>query len=362
MDITVAICTYNGAERLPAVLNRLAVQHVLPNAAMCWEVVVVDNNSADDTKQVVKAYQASAALPYKLTCVDEFRQGLAFARRRAIQVAEGALVAFLDDDNLPDENWLQAVYSFGRSHPSAGAYGSQIIGRYESPPPLNFDRIACFLAVIGRGDRAFRYDQLDRWLFPAGAGLVVRRQAWLDQVPAQPKLTGVSANGLNGKGEDIETLSYLRKGGLPIWHNPEMKVEHVIERDRLTKHYLLKLFKGVGLSRYHTRTIRFKRWQRSPVVFAYFLKDLCHLLVHSLKHAKSASTIVTSCERTLLYYSILSPFYHALSLRNFGLVRVSLSRYGLARYGGLKKIDLVDDRQSVDEPSIRLKSLRADSS
>ena len=92
-------------------------------------------------------------------------------------------------------------------------------------------------------------------------------------------------------------------------HNPEMKIEHVIGRDRLTKPYLLKLFKGVGLSRYHTRTIRFQPWQKLPVVFAYGLQDLFRLLMYSMAHCKDRSSVVVQCEFTLLYYSFLSPFY-----------------------------------------------------
>ncbi|MEM9091451.1 MAG: glycosyltransferase, partial [Cyanobacteria bacterium P01_F01_bin.53] len=200
MDITVVICTYNGADRLPAVLDRLAAQAVAPSVN--WELVVVDNNSQDQVAQVASSHPIKSLLSSRMKIVYEYRQGLAYARRRAVQVARGELLAFLDDDNLPNPNWIQEVYTFGQQYPDAGAYGSQIVGQYGSPPPPKFERIACFLAVIDRGNQSFRYDQLDRWLFPAGAGLVVRRQAWLQTVPTQPALSGVSAKGLNGKGED----------------------------------------------------------------------------------------------------------------------------------------------------------------
>jgi len=310
MDITVAICTYNGAERLPLVLNYLKSQILSPEVS--WEIVVVNNNSCDQTTQVVGLYQDNSRLGQRLRYASEARQGLAYARRRAVQLAKGKLVAFLDDDNLPDSRWLQAVFDFGQQHPTAGAYGSKIAGRYETPPPPDFERIACFLAIIDRGDRPFRYDQLQHWLFPAGAGLVVRRQAWLASVPAQPALTGVKAQQLSGKGEDIETLSYLRKDGWQIWHNPAMQIEHVVGCDRLTSSYLLKLFRGVGLSRHHTRTIRFKQWQKPVAVCAYVLRDLSRLLVYSVRHWHHRSAIVNQCELTLLRYSLLSPIYHVV--------------------------------------------------
>lgn len=307
MDITVVICTHNGAPHLPNVLDRLATQVCM--AAINWEIVIVDNNSNDQTVWVVQLYQALPAFADKLQYVFEPKQGLAFARRCAVQVAKGDLLAFLDDDNLPNPHWVQAVYNFGQKHPDAGAYGSQIVGRCEIEPPPDFERIACFLAVIDRCNLPFRYDQLNRWLFPAGAGLVVRRQAWLANVPEQPALSGVAAQDLTGKGEDIETLSYLRKAGWPIWHNPGMRIEHVIARDRLSAHYLLALFRGVGLSRYHTRMIRFRHWQRPFATMAYCLNDLRRLIFHYLKYSRAESSVVVWCELTLLYYSMLSPFY-----------------------------------------------------
>lgn len=316
MDVTVAVCTYNGAPYLGSLLEKLSSQSIV--GPMSWEIIVVDNNSNDDTANIVGQFQSSGNSDNRLRYLFESRQGLAFARRRAIQAAKGELIAFLDDDNLPGTRWVQAVYDFGQRYPKAGAYGSQILGAYESKPPENFERIACFLAVIDRGQHPFRYDLLDRWLFPAGAGLVVRRQAWLAAVPEQPRLSGVSGEKLTGKGEDIETLSYIRKTGWQIWHNPEMQVEHMIGRDRMAPAYLLKLFRGVGLSRHHTRMIRYQRWQRPFVVVAYGVNDLRRWLLHYYSHYHDISSIVIRCELTLLYYSILSPFYALLqTLRKY---------------------------------------------
>lgn len=327
MDITVVICTYNGAHRLPLVFERLAFQVFA--TPVVWEIVIVDNNSTDQTAQVVQRYRGLPVFSERLRYVFEPKQGLAFARRSAVRVARGKQLAFLDDDNLPRSNWLQAVYDFGQQHSQAGAYGSQVVGCYEVEPPPGFERIACFLAVIDRGDEPFRYDLLSRWLFPAGAGLVVQRQAWLAQVPGQPALSGVAGQSLSGKGEDIETLSYLRRGGWQIWHNPEMQIEHVIGGDRLTPSYLLALFRGVGLSRYHTRRIRFRSWQRPFVVVAYSFSDLRRLIAYCIAHCQDSPSLVTRCERTLLLYSFLSPFYGAFQ----ALVRIIAQQNLFMRLG-----------------------------
>ncbi|MEL7509372.1 MAG: hormogonium polysaccharide biosynthesis glycosyltransferase HpsE [Cyanobacteria bacterium J06554_1] len=307
MDITVIICTYNGASRLPKLFQHLTCQ--ILTGLIDWDIVIVDNNSQDETAHVVQNYQLLPEFADKLQYCFEPRQGLAFARRCAAQVARGELLAFLDDDNLPNPHWVQAVYDFGQQHPQAGAFGGQIVGIYEGELPSRFDRIACFLAVIDRGQVPFRYDLLGRWLFPAGAGLVVRREAW-SVVPQQPVLSGVSMDNLAGKGEDIETLSYIRKDGWQIWHNPAMEIGHEIGCDRISPPYLFRLFRGVGLSRHHTRMIRFQPWQKPLAVVGYALKDLIQLIKHCLTHCHLLrSDLVAQCELILLLNSLLSPFY-----------------------------------------------------
>ena len=309
IDLTVAICTYNGETRLPHVLDRLLSQ--TQTDRFSWEVIIIDNNSCDRTAQIVQQYQQIWPEAYPIRYYFEAQQGLAFARRLAIKRARGGLVGFLDDDNLPSANWAATAYSFGQLHPKAGAYGSQIQAEYEVKPPENFEQIACFLGAIDRGQEPFRYDLLKRWLFPAGAGLAIRKQAWLESVAENPILTGVAGTSLSAKGEDIETLSYLRKKGWEIWHNPEMKITHYIPKERLEKTYLIKLFRGVGLSRYQTRMLQFSLWTAPLMLLVYLVNDLRKLIGHYYRYRGVLKTdLVALCQHELLIYSLISPFYH----------------------------------------------------
>ncbi|MDY6784149.1 MAG: hormogonium polysaccharide biosynthesis glycosyltransferase HpsE [Cyanobacteriota bacterium] len=309
MDLTVAICTHNGADRLPDVLECLRGQ--ILTESFVWEVLVVDNNSTDETSRIIRQFQENWSVDVPLIGSFEAQQGLAYARRKAIAQARGKLIAFLDDDNLPTETWIAAVERFGRCHPRVGAYGSCIQGQYELEPPPNFKRIASFLAIVDRGKTAFCYNRRKDWVFPAGAGLVVRKQVWLDAVPTTPVLAGVKGKSLRGKGEDIETLTYIRKAGWEIWHNPEMQIYHKIPARRLERQYLIRLFKGVGLGRYPFRALRFATWQRIPIIPLYFLKDLYELLLHLFQNGHLLrKDIVFNCEVTLLWWSLISPAYH----------------------------------------------------
>ena len=308
---SVVICTYNGEFRLPALLDRLRSQH-LPHP-LTWEILIVDNNSHDHTAQCIHTYQQQWPEHIPLRYVFEPRQGLAYARRCAIRAVNSELIGFLDDDTLPANDWVAQAHQFGQHHPHIGAYGSAIDGRYESEPPAGFERIASCLAVIQRGDTPFQYHSR-QGVLPAGAGMVVRHQAWLTCVPTEPALSGVCGISLQTKGEDVETLNYIRQGGWPIWHNPQMQLTHVIPQKRLCPSYLLPLFQCIGMSRYHLRRVRYPHWQRPWMLLLHGVNDLRKLLTHILKTKQFYPTdLVTACERTLLIHSFISPIYRLLA-------------------------------------------------
>ena len=310
IDITVAIPTYNGADRLPLVLDRLRSQTHLDG--INWEIIVCDNGSTDDTATVVKQYQKDwqthwpegVALHYRFAA----EQGAAFARQRAVEAAEGELIAFLDDDNLPASDWLYQAISFARTYPEAGAFGSQIHGQFESELPAELENIKCFLAIIERGNEPHLYEPANKILPPA-AGLVVRKSAWLSSVPERLFLNNKGKEaGLAS--EDLEAMLYIQKAGHDIWYNPAMIVHHDIPDGRLRKDYLLTLFRCVGLSRFHIRLLGLKKWKRPAAIPAYIANDICKLALHRIRHgARQQLSTTEACKRTLLTSSATSPFF-----------------------------------------------------
>ncbi|WGV27764.1 hormogonium polysaccharide biosynthesis glycosyltransferase HpsE [Halotia branconii] len=306
LDFTVAIPTYNGASRLPELLERLRNQ--LNTENFSWEIIVVDNNSIDNTAKLVQSYQENWQCPYPLKYCFEVKQGAAYARKKAVEVALGKLIGFLDDDNYPVSNWVAAAYAFAQKYPHAGAYGSQIHPDWEVEPPENFRRITPFLAITERGDIPLLYEPKKR-LLPPSAGLVVRRQAWLESVPNQPILTGrVTGNMLTS--EDLEMLCYLQKSRWEIWYNPEMEIYHKIPQARLQKDYLIPFFRGIGLSRYVTRMVNIKPWYRPVALVGYIINDLRKIILHLLKYrTKVKHDLVIACEMQLFFSSLISPFY-----------------------------------------------------
>ncbi|OIP68188.1 MAG: glycosyl transferase [Oscillatoriales cyanobacterium CG2_30_40_61] len=306
VDITIAIPTYNGATRLPAVLEKLQLQ--TGTEKIKWEIIIIDNNSTDNTAKIVKNYQQNwldnVPLKYSL----ETQQGAAFARKRAIKESESLLIGFLDDDTLPALDWVEKAYKFAQEHPQAGAFGSQIHGVYEVEPPANFNRISSFFAITERGKTPHLYEPKIKML-PPSAGLVVRRQVWLENVPEKTFLSGRSSQSILNS-EDLEAIMYIQNTGWEIWYNSEMHLYHQIPKQRLERDYLLFLMRSTGLARHHIRMLRLKPWQR-PLLFPVGLaNDIRKAIAYYLKHRQELKTdVVAACEMEFLKSSVISPFY-----------------------------------------------------
>lgn len=307
LDITVVIPTYNGAERLPQVLDRLKQQENIEQ--LHWEVIICDNNSGDYTVDVVSAYQKDWLRENSLRYCFVAEQGAAFARQRGVIESRGAVIAFLDDDNIPAFNWLLSVQCFANHHPQAGAFGSQIHGDFQGKLPEGFEHIACFLAIVERGHQPQLYHPKSKILPPA-AGLAVRREAWLGAVPERLFLNhkGKKA-GLAS--EDLEAMLHIQKAGWDVWHNPDMVVTHQIPGERLQRDYLVALLRCVGLSRFYIRWLGTKDWQRPFKIPVYIVNDCQKLVRHYLENGFQQTNLSTlaACERALLINTIVSPTF-----------------------------------------------------
>jgi len=304
MDFTVAICTFNGATRLPQLLDRLQSQQATP---LLWEVLIIDNASTDDTAIVVAHYQQNWKSSSVLRYVQEPCPGLTHARRRAFQDAQGDLVGFLDDDNWPEPTWVSAAYSFGSNHDRAGAYGSCIHPFFDQEPPPGFDRIALYFALRPQTSTYCyndRYRKHLRKMFPPGAGVVVRKQAWLDSVPSEQRLAGVKGTSLATKSEDVEMMSYLFYRGWEIWHCGEMKIQHHIPSDRFQPKYLAKFFRGIGRSRYITRMQAYPPALHWLLIPLYLGMDFLKIVIFFIKNFRDLRTDVVKAAEWKLLLSV----------------------------------------------------------
>src|SRR5512135_3394307 len=127
---SVIICTWNRAKSLAVTLESIE-RSELP-ASVSWEVLIVDNNSKDDTKAVFEQFQRRQ--PQRYRYVFEPRQGKSFALNTAIDNARGAILVFTDDDVTVDPHWLAETVAIFDRQPCAGV-GGKIVDAWTSKKP-----------------------------------------------------------------------------------------------------------------------------------------------------------------------------------------------------------------------------------
>lgn len=233
--ISVVVCTYNRAEILGRMLESFFAQGGL--ASCNYELIVVDNNSSDDTREVAKRFETCDGFCY----VFEGRQGLSVARNRGVGEAGGEIVAFLDDDVIVDDNWLVNLQKCFDETGADAAGGRSYLILEQDPPDWLEGNLRLSLSEVDLGP--------ERKAVAGGRGLyglnMAFRKTRLEEV-------GKFDEGLGRRGKALlageETLVFKRiaEGGGTIVYEPDAVVGHIIERDRLTWDYFRRMSAGLG--------------------------------------------------------------------------------------------------------------------
>src|SRR5690348_5199720 len=117
--VSVIICCYNSAKRIVPTIEHLQKMSV---AGISWELIIVDNNSNDDTAAVAaEAWKKNAIAPIRI--VEEKEPGLMSARIKGVEVSSYDILSFIDDDNWVDTKWVENVYRIFSSDPDIAACG-----------------------------------------------------------------------------------------------------------------------------------------------------------------------------------------------------------------------------------------------
>ena len=294
-QITVAVCTFNGEQRLPHVLMALAAQRT-PGPGFL-EVVVVDNASTDRTATVAaRSWQGPRE---GLRVVREPKQGVSHARVRAFSEARGRIVGFVDDDNIPAPHWAQRAVEVMDERPRVGACGGLNEAELSTQEPAWFSRFAHVYAVGPQGDRAG--DVTDSRGFLWGAGLCLRRGAWeqLREAGFSPLTTSRKGPQLLS-GDDTELCLALRLAGWRLWYEPDLRMKHRIAATRLSWRYLCLLSRADGASSlfldpYHFELSLSQGGIRRRLARNWWWRTLA--AVRNLAQRGLAAALFPSCER-----------------------------------------------------------------
>ena len=251
--ITVLVCGYNSAARLPATLAALA-QLEAP-IGYNVEVLIIDNASTDTTTVVVQQTLSALNLPFSTEVLYEGQAGKSHALEQGFACARYRYVCIVDDDNWLAPNYLNLAWEIMEANPQIGALGGVGEPVCEVIPPAWFAEFAIDYAAGPQAAQSGDITAAAGYLY--GAGTIMRRAAWqqVHAVGFKSLLTGRKGNNLSS-GEDNEMCFAIALAGYRIWFDDRLHFRHFIPTQRLTWDYVRRLYAGnaessVNLLPYH---------------------------------------------------------------------------------------------------------------
>ena len=234
MNLSVVICTYDRAESLAKTLRSLSVQS-LP-AAIEWEVLVLDNNSRDNTREVAEEF--CHQFPGRFRYVSEPQQGKSYALNRGIREARGDIVAFTDDDVVLEPTWLRDLTANLESGEWVGAGGRTLPERgFVSPRWLGSERMYALapLAIFDLGDKPRELKEA-----PFGNNMAFRKGVLERYNGFRTDLGPRAGSSRPQKSEDSEFGNRLLLAGERFRYEPGAILYHCVPKERVQKEYFLK--------------------------------------------------------------------------------------------------------------------------
>jgi glucosyl-dolichyl phosphate glucuronosyltransferase len=236
--VSVVICTYNRCQTLRATVESVAAQ-ALP---VPWEILVVDNNSMDDTRTIVETLQRH--FPDRIRYHFEPQQGLSFARNSGVREALGEILVFIDDDETAGPDWLRNLTSSLHDGEWAGAGGRVVPSSSFTLPAWLSINSSFASGPLSMFDLGMKPGPLEEPAF--GANMAFRKEVFDRCGGFRTDLGRAGTNMISN--EDTEFGRRLLAAGLSLRYEPQAVTFHPVEENRLQKGYFLVWWFNKGRS------------------------------------------------------------------------------------------------------------------
>lgn len=253
IEISLIVATYNRAEQLLTTLNSVAMQKCTPQR---WECIIVDNNSADDTRARVERFISDhPTLNFRYHF--EPQQGLSHARNAGINIAQGDIIAFVDDDERIADGFFNAYLELFAEKGDAMAAGGRVIAEYPSGRPTWMSRYTerPIANPIDFGPNVIPYPRKG---IPAGGNMAFRSVVFR-RVGIFDTTLGRKGKSLIG-GEESDLFERIAKHQMACYYTHGAAIYHIIPPQKLTADYFSHLSLNTGISqrrraRIHNRVL-----------------------------------------------------------------------------------------------------------
>lgn len=225
--LSVVVCTYNRANLLATVLQSLCEQSI--ETSEC-EVIVVDNNSNDNTREVVDEF--CRCFTHVRYCFEP-QQGLSYARNRGWQEARGKYVGYTDDDCKVPRQWL-AVAKEIIEQVSPDVFGGPHYAFYKTAKPRWF-KDSYGSHELGKEARSLRKNE-----YLDGMNIFFRRSL-LECLGGFDISLGMSGTTI-AYGEETALLKQLRaaKPSQVVYFDPRLYVYHLVRPQKMSIRWMVR--------------------------------------------------------------------------------------------------------------------------
>lgn len=239
--ISFAFCTYNRSDRLEALIAAMRAQQ----CAEPFEILVINNNSSDDTLAVLERLAAQPGVP--LRYVTESTQGIVPARNRGLAEAMNSdILIYMDDDELPHPGLVEAARQAIREEGAQCAGGRVEVSFAPGQRPRWLENnLLGFLAEVNHGPDAFwiKDDTTPVWT----ANVAYDMRIFRDDPTLRFDKRFDRVGNVIGGGSDAVMFRALLERKLKLRYRPDMVVDHFVETWRLKRSYFLRLHYRGGL-------------------------------------------------------------------------------------------------------------------
>jgi len=235
IQISAVICTYNRSVYLKRTVASLISQDLDKRK---YEIIVVDNNSTDDTLRVVESYKNEAD---NLRYIHEPTQGLSVARNRGALEAKGEYIAYIDDDAIAGSSWLsRLLFYFQNLDPAPYCIGGKVYLDWEGEPPVWFpSQFLSLYTYLDHGENVIQLNRSETCLYLQGANMAFRRDILMQGNKGFLTHIGRMGSSLLS-GEETEMINRLLASDFPVYYAPDIPVNHLVLPERRTRRYLIK--------------------------------------------------------------------------------------------------------------------------
>jgi glycosyltransferase involved in cell wall biosynthesis len=236
--ISAVICSYNRARFIIDAVDSIFSQDF---DRSLYEVIVVDNNSPDNTLDLLEQYK-QAHFDRNFRYVTEHNQGVAHARSRGAMEAKGAIVSYLDDDSKAQQGWLKTTVEFFEAHPETYSTGGKITPYFLTGIPEWYSKY--FFGLVGKFDQGEQVKQLTGNRYPCGANMAFRKKVF-EEIGYFNADLGRKGSGLLATEEKdiyLRILGYGKK----VHYLPQVEVLHAVESNKFDKDYVRRHSIGIG--------------------------------------------------------------------------------------------------------------------